>query len=49
MMRKKDEMLSAFPKDSAVFNAAVDNALRQIHREAALERQANAPRQIKRA
>ena len=48
-MRNQDEMLSAFPKDSAIFNAAVDSALRQIHREAALERQANAPRQIKRA
>lgn len=48
-MRNQDEMLSAFPKDSAIFNDAVDSALRQIHREAALERQAAAPRQIKRA
>lgn len=48
-MINKDEMLSAFPKDSAGFTAAVDNALRQIHREAALERQANAHRPIKRA
>ncbi len=47
-MLSREQMLAAFPKDSAIFNDAVDSALRQIHNEAALERQAAAHRQIKR-
>lgn len=38
-MLDREQMLSAFPKDSALFDAAVDAALRQIHNQSALEQQ----------
>lgn len=48
MMLDQKQMLSAFPKSSALFDSAVDQALRRIHNEAALERQAANRRQFKR-
>lgn len=45
---KKEAMLSAFPKDSALFDSAVDQALGQIHNEAVLQRQAANHRSIQR-
>jgi hypothetical protein len=39
MSANRDEMLSAFPKDSVTFDNAVDRALNRIHFEAALERE----------
>ena len=47
-MLDKEQLVSAFPKDSAVFDSAVDGALRQIHNQAVLERQAANHRQFQR-
>ncbi len=48
MSVSRDEMLSAFPKDSPLFDKAVDQALDRIHFEAAPEREKQPRRSRKR-
>lgn len=48
-MLDKDRLLTAFPKQSAVFDDAVDAALRQVHNQAELERQMARKLRIRRA
>lgn len=47
-MLTREQILTAFPKDSPLFDSAVDGALRQVHNLAELERGVSGRRQIKR-